>query len=198
MRKKKGNLRTGLLVLIPVGVVIFVGGFIWGVLKSININFINHVILNAVINAIFYIACVWILGALFNQKWLRELLAKIFSKVPVVSFFSNSFLSNDYADKMSAGSFPEVMFPYAGALAFGVAVNRKTVIDPVTGKEVECHVVLGPPTSPLFATAQLLYVRVDEAIYTGKHMNHTAVMTASFGLNCQVKPEEFSKTEPPI
>lgn len=196
MKKVWTTFRTGLLALIPIFIVIFISDFLLGLLKSIRISFVPYSALNVIVNIVFYFAGILLIGFLFRQKWLRELLAKVCSKIPVISFFSNSFLSNDYAEKMSAGSFPEVMFTYAGVLAFGVAVNKKTVIDPDTGKEVECLVVLGPPTAPVFATAQILYVPIDKIIYTGKHMNHTAIMTASFGLNCQIKAKEFSKTEP--
>jgi len=190
--------RTGLLVLIPIFIVVFVGDLLWGILKSVKIYFVPHPALNFVINIAFYLAGIFLIGFLFRQKWLRELLAKICSKIPIVSFFSNSFLSNDYAEKMATGSFPEVVFRYAGVMAIGVAVNRKKIIDPTTLREVECLIVLGPPTAPVFATAQLLCLPLDDVIYTGKHMNHTAIMTASFGLNCQFKAEEFSKTEPSL
>lgn len=199
LSRYKSGILTAVLPLVLVLIAFKLGDFIWGTAQYLNLKTLNSeagkwIFLGLMLAAPFFA------GLLLSWKGFRELVLKLFGKLPVVSLFVNYIFNKEDADRMENGRFPEVKFKYAGdAWALGQVMSERMLPeDPRDPKSqlVRWVVVIGPATTPLSVTGQLILLKKSDVTFTGRFMKDTVLTVASLGLKCQLDPRKFSKEEP--
>ncbi len=139
----------------------------------------------------------FLVGLLVAWKTFREVMLKIFSKVPVLSVLANFFLNKEYVERVTDGGFPEVVFRHTeDSWSFGTVTNELRLPEKMSeGELTDWVVILGPPTTPVSVTAQMYLRKKTTVVYTGRYIKDTAITTASLGMKFAIDPRKFSKPQ---
>jgi len=195
----KSGILTAVLPLVLVLIILKLIDLIWG-----GAQYFNQKTLDSEAGKWIFLALILLLplfaGMLLSWKGFRDLALLLCGKIPIVSLFANYIFNKEDADQMAEGKFPEIIFKYAGdAWAFGQVMNKKMLPesphDP-SSKPVLWLIVVGPATTPLSVTGQLVMIKDSDVVYTGRFIKDTVLTVASLGLKCQLDPRKFSKKEP--
>lgn len=180
--------RTGILSLIPL---LVIAGFIYWLLNwlyGLTGNLFESIVLVWLINAAILIFVPLIFGWLIGRRWFRTMGQFFLGKLPLVGPVFKFLFNHDYVERIQSGNLKEVLFKYAGdSWAMGGLVTVLKLPDTLRGGVlVDWGLVLGPPTTPLAPTAQLLWVKKSDLIFTGRSYQDTIYTVASFGFNVEL------------
>lgn len=193
--------RTGILSSIVPIVLIFLGVKLFGVLKDAALA-LNQKTFGTSWGGWMWLATLFVvpffLGLLVSWKAFREIILKLFSRIPVLSVIANFFLNKDYVERVTNGGFPEVLFRHTeDSWSFGTVTNEMWLPENMTsGPLAEWVVIVGPPTTPVSITAQMYLRKKSTVVYTGRHIKDTAITVASLGLKFDIDPGKFSESPP--
>ncbi len=200
MRKIWSIFKTGLLALIPILVLIILLSWIWIGIQSVSFNFVSISSLNWLINIAMVLAAVFAIGWLISRHWLRTIVLKVCSHIPILSIITNFLFNHEYIERVAKGDLPEVIFQHTEkSWTFGTVTNEIQLPDldvSIDAPLEDWIVILAPPTAPLSVTAHVHLRKKSTVIYTGRLIRDTALSVASFGLNFQLDPKKFSRTKP--
>ncbi|MEK7192384.1 MAG: hypothetical protein AAB646_02635 [Patescibacteria group bacterium] len=180
--------RTGILTTVPVLVIIGLVVWLFNWLSGFTAGLTESRYLNLTIDLAIVILLPLIFGWLIGLRWFRILGQAILGKLPLVGPVFSFLFNHDYVKRIQNGDLQEVVFPYAGSTwGIGGLVNTVKMRQDVSGGPlVEWCVILGPPTTPLAPTAQLLLVRKSDVVFTGRSYRETILTVASFGFNFEI------------
>ena len=197
--KYRSGILTAVLPMVVILVVLQIGEAIWNAAGYFNEKIIGT-IFGHWLFLIFLLLLPFLAGFLMSWKGFRELGLRICNKIPIVSIFASYLFNKEDADRLAKGKFPEVIFEYvAGSWAIGQVMNE--VMLPIypgnpSGEKVKWLLIVGPATTPLSVTGQLILRRECNVMYTGRFIKDTMLTVASLGLNLNLDPKKFSKEEP--
>ena len=127
------------------------------------------------------LATIYVIGWMISKRWFRNIILRLFSKIPFVSGLTDLFFSHDYVERINSGEFPVVEYTISegGVSVYGL----------VTHEEKDWCLVFFP-TSPVPFTGYTL--KIDKKRLQKSDMNVQGLfrILVSFGLNV---PEKQTK-----
>lgn len=197
--KYRSGILAAVLPMVMLLILLKVGEALWNTAgyfneKSFSTSFGHWLFL------IFLLLLPFLTGLLLAWGSFRELALRICKKIPIVSLFASYLFNKEDSEKLAKGNFPEVLFEYvAGSWALGQVMNEKILpycINDPHSTPVKWLLIVGPATTPLSVTGQLILRRETDVRYTGRFIKDTVLTVASLGLNLDLDPRKFSANEP--
>lgn len=169
--------RTGLVAIVPFALL----AFLFASLFEIIFGFLNLFgnafgvpVLDSALKFFLLFVCIFVLGLLVSWKFFRDAIARLSSRIPVVSDLVKIFFSDEYIERIREGNHRVAFWnpPWLGCGAF-VAVTYET--------DEWASVFI--PTSPLPMTGYEFVVRQEHIRKTDMTVQQLGKLNVAFGLN---------------
>lgn len=193
--------KIGFLSLVPLLVLIVICLSFFGLLWGWSGEFSNWVSGGLIWRFLFMailLATPFLMGLIVSWKKFRELILKIFSRVPVVSLFVDLFFNSVNVEKANEGGFlREVMFKTDEHTAFfGTVTNEFLAPSGLTSGPLVDWLVIIVPTTPISVTGPVVLRKKSSVVYTGRLIKDTSISVASFCAKFNIDYKIFSQGGP--
>ena len=201
MRSLWSLYKIGFLSLVPLLVLVVIClsffGLLWGWTGEFS-SWVSGGLISRFLFMAIFLALPLLMGFIVSWKRFREIILKLFSKVPVVSLVVDLFFNSVNVEKAKEGGFlQEVIFKTDEHTAlFGTVTNEFQAPSGLASGQLVDWLVIIIPTTPISVTGPVVLRKKTSVVYTGRFIKDTSISVASFCSKFNIDYRQFSQGSP--